>query len=94
MRDRYSVSGLAGHHPPTGQLLVSPRSNATGSKTTTSRHTACAAMRAAGTTDLGPILHPLSFLGVAVVVADGSLANFKLYLDAEGRFVAMGMPAS
>jgi len=51
-------------------------------------------MRAAGTTDLGPILHPLSFLGVAVVVADGSLANFKLYLDAEGRFVAMGMPAS
>lgn len=32
------------------------------------------------------------FLGiVAVVVGDGSLAYYKVSLDAEGRFVAIGM---
>jgi hypothetical protein len=38
---------------------------------------------------------PRSFLGiVAVVVADGSLAYYTVYLNAEGRFVAVGMPKS
>jgi hypothetical protein len=36
-----------------------------------------------------------SFVGiVAAVVADGSLAYYSVYLDAEGRFVAVGMPES
>jgi hypothetical protein len=38
---------------------------------------------------------PRSFLGmVAVLVADGSLTYYAVYLDAEGRFVAIRMPKS
>jgi hypothetical protein len=54
-----------------------------------------AAMRAARATNLGPILRLRAYPGLSTVTIGGQPdPATNVYLDAEGRFVAIGMPKS